>query len=368
MIKKNLLFLASLLCVCAISAKTVRVTIFPPDAELFQQKGKQIQPTSPGVFDITCSIVDLAFTAQADGYDPESFVVNLKSPKTMKIELNPNRKHVTVTTDPKDAVIYVDGREAGQGQVEFDIYKGESKTIKLMADEYDTYLKRINFNDPSGVNNKMDYNVELVRNTRSALIRVDSPAKFYVDGVVVAEGQKEASIKLLKSRPVRLNIVAEGYIEYSKLIYFNDEIPTNMTSALEVDKGYAASEPTADQANKPFVITVKKGMKREDAIQRMKYFISEAFETLEVNDNIAGWYRTAWEVEVFKSENYMVRSRVEIKEKPENGDGSLQFKILLQSQIAKGKTEGAKDEDYKPWERFLKKYSTMLVDIKNQVE
>ena len=214
----------------------------------------------------------------------------------------------------------------------------------------------------------MEYNVEMVRNTRSALIRVDSPAKFYVDGVVVAEGQKEASIKLLKDRPVRLNIVAEGYIEYSKLIYFDDEIPTNMTSKLEVDKGYAASEPTADQANKPFIITVKKGMTRDEAIQRMKYFISEAFETLEVNDNVAGWYRTAWEIEVFKSENYMVRSRVEIKEKPENGDGSLQFKILLQSQIAKGKTEGAKDEDYKPWERFLKKYSTMLVDIKNQVE
>lgn len=229
-------------------------------------------------------------------------------------------------------------------------------------------MKRINFNDPSGTNNKMTYNIEMVRNTRTVNIRVDTPAKFYVDGVVVAEGQKEASIKLLKSKPVRLNIVAEGYIEYSKLIYYDDEIPTNMTSVLEVDKGYAASEPTSDQANKPFVITVKKGMKREDAIQRMKYFISEAFETLEVNDNIAGWYRTAWEVEVFESENYMVRARVEIKEKPENGDGSLQFKILLQSQIAKGKTKGAKDEDYVPWERFLKKYSTMLVDIKNQVE
>jgi hypothetical protein len=312
--------------------------------------------------------VDLAFTVKADGYDSESFVINLKSPKTMQIKLKPNVKHVAVTADPKEAVIYVDGSEAGQGQAAFDIFKGESKTIKLVADEYDTYLKRINFNDPSGINNTMTYNVEMVRNTRSVPIRVDSPAKFYVDGVVVADGQKEASIKLLKERPVRLNIVAEGYIEYSKLIYFDDDIPTNMTSKLEVDKGYTASEPTADLANKPFIITVKKGMTRDDAIQRMKYFISEAFETLEVNDNVAGWYRTAWETEVFESELYMVRTRVEIKEKPENGDGSLQFKILLQSQIAKGKTKGATDEDYKPWERFLKKYRSMLVDIKNQVE
>lgn len=368
MFKKSLMLLAAMMCAISMSAKSVQITVEPATATMYQQNGKAVQPVSQGVYSITCSIVDLAFTVKADGYDSESFVINLKSPKTMQIKLKPNVKHVAVTADPKEAVIYVDGSEAGQGQAAFDIFKGESKTIKLVADEYDTYLKRINFNDPSGINNTMTYNVEMVRNTRSVPIRVDSPAKFYVDGVVVADGQKEASIKLLKERPVRLNIVAEGYIEYSKLIYFDDDIPTNMTSKLEVDKGYAASEPTADLANKPFIITVKKGMTRDDAIQRMKYFISEAFETLEVNDNVAGWYRTAWETEVFKSEHYMVRTRVEIKEKPENGDGSLQFKILLQSQIAKGKTEGATDEDYKPWERFLKKYRSMLVDIKNQVE
>ena len=364
MFKRSILFMAAMLCALSLSAKAVQITVEPSDATMYQQNGKAVQPVSQGVYSITCSIVDLAFTVKADGYDSESFVVNLKSPKTMEIKLKPNRKHVAVTADPKEAVIYVDGREAGQGQVEFDIHKGESKTIKLMADEYDTYLKRINFSDPSGANNKMTYNVEMVRNTRNVNIHVDSPAKFYVDGVVVSEGQKEASIKLLKEKPVRLNIVADGYLEYSNLVYFDDDIPTNMTSKLEVDEGYVASDPITENANKKFVITVKKGMSREDAIQRMKYFISEQFESLQINDNIAGWYRTAWTQKAFKG--YVVRTRVEIKERPDNGDGKLQYNMMVQSQIAYKKDPT--DQDYTDWKRILKDYSTILSDIKYQVE
>ena len=231
-----------------------------------------------------------------------------------------------------------------------------------MAEEHDTYLKRINFSDFDQRN--VEYNVEMVRNTRTVNIRVDAPAKFYVDGVVVSEGQKEASIKLLKERPVRLNIVADGYLEYSELVYFNDDIPTNMTSKLEVDEGYVASDPITDQANKKFVITVKKGMSREDAIQRMKYYISEKFETLEINDNIAGWYRTAWTTRAYKG--YIVRTRVEIKERPDNGDGKLQYNMMVQSQIAY--KEEPSDHDFSDWKRILKDYSTILSDIKYQVE
>lgn len=362
MFKKSFLFVAALVCMCTMSAKTVRITIEPSNAQLFQQNGKQINSVQDGVFDIQCSIVDLAFTAIAEDYDSHSFVVNLKSPKTMHIALKLNRKHVVVTSDPKDAKFYVEGHEAGQGQARFDILKGESKTIKLTAEEYDTYYKRINFSDFD--QRDVEYHVEMVRNTRPVNIRVDAPAKFYVDGVVVSEGQKEASIKLLKERPIRLNIVADGYLEYSELVYFNDEIPTNMTSKLEVDEGYAASDPITDQANKKFVITVKKGMSRDDAIQRMKYYISEKFETLEINDNIAGWYRTAWTTRSFKG--YIVRTRVEIKERPDNGDGKLQYNMMVQSQIAY--KEEPSDHDFTEWKRILKDYSTILSDIKYQVE
>ena len=362
MIKKSLFLFAALLCACTISAKTVRITISPSSAVVFQQKGKQIQPTTPGVFDVTCSIVDLAFTAQADGYDPESFVVNLKSPKTMKIELKLNRKHVSLTSDPKDATIYVEGREAGQGQVEFDIFKGESKTIKLVADEYDTYIKRINFNDQP--NERMDYNIEMIRNTRTINVIVDAPsAEFFADGIMVTKGKNSATFQLHKNKPTQLIVRAEGYIEYTKMVYFEQEgNAINLTSELSIDKAYTASEPGAAIANKRTEVMVKKKMSRDDAIQRMKYYISELFESLEINDNVAGWYRTVWNVEEYPDKT--IRSRYEIKEMPDNGDGKLKFKLLLQSQVS---YTGTKDEDFRDWDRVLKKYAKLHQDVQNIV-
>jgi len=368
MFKKTLLFVAALLCSAAISAKNVSVTVTPTNATLYQ-KGKVVQPVSPGVYSITVSIVDLVFAVQADGYDSEQFVINLKSPNTMKIELKPNRKHVAVTSDPKEAIIYVDGREAGQGQVEFNINKGESKTIKLMADEYDTYLKRINFNDQASV--EMSYNVEMVRNTRTLNVIVDAPsAEFFADGILVTKGKNSAVFKIYKDKPVQLIIRAEGYQEYSKLIYFTEEASSlNLTKELTIDQAYTASEPGAAIANKRFEAMVKKTMSRDDAIQRMKYYISELFETLEINDNVSGWYRTAWNSEEYPDK--IIRSRIEIKEIPDNGDGQLKFKMLLQSQVAYKNSpddNAKKNEDFRAWDRVLKKYSKLLSDIRNLIE
>ncbi len=363
--KKSLILIATFCCSIAMFAKNVSVSVSPENAIVYQ-KGKIVQPVSPGVYSIQVSITDLVFAVQADGYDAEQFVINLKSPSTMKINLKPNRKSVSITSNPSTADIYVDGRLMGQSPIDFTINKGESKSILLVADEYDRYVKTINFNDQHDI--KMAYNIEMVRNTRSVEVYVDVPAAtFLVDGVVVSDGQNRATIKLFKDRAIKLNVKAEGYIEYSRVLNFNDDVPANLTKDLSPDQGYAASDPINDQANKPFTITVRKGMSREDAIQRMKYFLSEAFETLEINDNISGWYRSAWSLRLFKFEGYIVRTRVEIKEKPDNGDGLLQFKILLQSQIAY-KTDGARDEDYKNWTRVLKEYNTMLSDIKNQIE
>lgn len=362
--KKVFLFLAAMICSSVLFAKSVRVTVTPETAQVIQKKGAVFQPVSPGVYNITVSIVDLVFTAQADGYDSESFVINLKSPTTMQINLKPNRKHVSLTSDPKDAIIYVDGREAGQGQAEFDIRKGESKTIKLVADEYDTYLKRVNFNDFENIN--MSYNVGMVRNTRTINVLVDAPsAEFYADGILVTKGKNSATFQIYKDKPTQLIVRAEGFIEYTKMVYFNQEGSSiNLTSELTVDKAYTASEPGAAIANKRTEVMIKKGMSRDDAIQRMKYYISELFESLEVNDNVAGWYRTVWNMEEYKDDHKIIRTRYEIKEIPDNGDGKLKFKLLLQSQVS---YNGTKDEDFREWDRVLKKYAKLHTDIQSLI-
>lgn len=361
--KKLFMFLLSVCCSSVMFSKSVTVTIQPATAQLIQ-KGKIVPNVANGVYNINVSIVDLVFTASADGYDSESFVINLKSPSMMQIDLKPNRKHVTVTSDPATAMIYVDGRESGHGQVEFDINRGESKTIKLLEDGYDTYLKRVNFNDQS--NTLMSYNVQLVPNRKEVSVLVDTPAEFFVDGIPMGKGEKYCKFFVHKGKIHQLVVRAEGYLELVKKISFESvETSYNLTKDLVVDQAYASSVSKADIANKKMEFMIKKNMTREQATQRMKYFISEQFETLEINDNVSGWYRTVWNSRVFEAENMVVRTRIELKEVPDNGDGQIKYKFYLQSQVAH-KTN-PQEEDFKPWNRILREYDKLVSDVQNLV-
>lgn len=345
-----------------LQAMNVSVIVTPSDA-VVMQKGKVIAPVSEGVYSLTVSIVDLVFTAQADGYDAQQFVVNLKSPKQMKVDLKPNRKEVSITTDPANAIIYVDGRESGIGVAEFSINKGETKTIKCVCDGYDNLIKHISFNDRPET--KMSYNIPLRTNRREVTILVDVPsAEFYYDGKLVGKGKNSTSFPIYKGSDAELIIRAEGYMEYRRILNFYDNISSyNLTQDLAPDQAYAASEPGEDIANKRTEFMIKPGMTRDLAIQRMKFSISEAFGTLEINDNVSGWYRSIWNIEEYPIGT--IRTRVELKEVPDNGDGKLKYKFLIQSQIAT--KPHPNDEDFKDWDRILKKYATLARDIRNLV-
>ncbi len=362
--KKFLFVVVAFVCSTLLSAKNVSVTVFPENA-VVMQKGKVVQPVTPGVYSLTVGLWDYVFVAQADGYDSEQFIINLKSPSTMQVRLKPNRKQVSFSANPSSAVIYVDGRESGKGNVDFTIYKNETKIVRVEEDGYDTYIKRVSFNDQSDI--KMSYDINLEQNRRDVNILVDAPAaEFWLNGVLVGKGKNTATITLYKGQYAELIIRAEGFLEYSRIMRFSENVSSyNLTQDMSIDEAYIASEPGADLANKRTEFMVKGKMTREDAIKRMKYYIGEIFETYEVNDNYSGWYRTVWNVEQYPGGKY-IRTRVEIKEVPDNGDGQLKFKFLLQSQITT--KEHAKDEDYHNWDRVLKKYVKLAMDLRHIVE
>ena len=363
--KRILTLTIMLLCsFFVLSAKNVSVTVSPTHT-VIMQKGKVLQPVTPGVYSLQIGLFETVLTAQADGYDSQQFIVSLKSPATMQIKLKPNRKQVSFSAEPRTATIYVDGREAGKGVADFSINKNETKTIRVEQDGYHSYIKQIGFNDQLDI--KMSYNVSLSPNRRDVNILVDAPAaEFWLNGVLVAKGKNTATITLYDGKSAQLVIRAEGFLEYSRMINFSENRTSyNLTQEMTVDEAYVASEPGADIANKRTEFTVKNNMTREDAIKRMKYYIGEIFETYEVNDNYAGWYRTIWNVEAFPGGKY-IRTRVEVKEIPDNGDGQLKFKFLIQSQITT--REHAKDEDFKEWDRVLKKYANLARDLRHIVE
>ncbi len=363
--KKLLILTIMLVCSSTmISAKKISVTIIPENATIMQ-KGKVVQPITSGVYSFNIGLIESVFTAQADGYDSQQFIVSLKSPATMQIKLKPNRKQVSFSSEPKTATIYVDGREAGKGVADFTIHKNETKTVKVELDGYHSYIKQVGFNDQRDI--KMSYNVSLTPNRREVNLLVDAPAaEFYLNGILVAKGKNTATVTLHDGQDSQLVIKAEGFLEYSRILKFSENRSSyNLTPEMTVDDAYVSSEPGADLANKRTEFTAKSSMTREDAIKRLKYYIGELFETYEVNDNYSGWYRTIWNVESFPGGQY-IRTRVEVKEIPDNGDGVLKFKLLIQSQITH--REHAKDEDFKDWDRILKKYAKLASDLRNIVE
>lgn len=361
--KKFLFVVVAFLCTTLLSAKNVSVTVFPENA-VVMQKGKVVQPVTPGVYSLTVGLWDYVFVAQADGYDSEQFIINLKSPSTMQVKLKPNRKQVSFSANPKTAIIYVDGRESGKGNVDFTIYKNETKTVRVEEDGYDTYVKRVSFNDQSDI--KMAYDINLERNRRDVNILVDAPAaEFYADGTLIGKGKNSTTITLYKGKSVELVIRAEGFLEYSRIMNFSENVSSyNLTQDMSIDKSYTESVPSADIANKSMEFTVGKNVTRNDAIKRLKYYVSEKFETLEIDDNFTGWYRTAWVIKEFPGKKY-VRTRVEIKEVPDNLEGQLKFKFSLRSEMAQG---GNSEENFKPWSRVLSEYSTMHIDVRNVVQ
>lgn len=362
---KRFLFLALvLLGTVSLSAKKVTVTVYPPTATL-TLKGKEIPSTStPGVYDLTISIVDLVFTAYADGYDPKQFVVNLKSPLAFPIYLEPNRKQVSVSSEPNTATIYVDGRLMGKGVVDFSINKNETKIVKIEQEGYDTYIKRIGFNDQTDVN--MSYNLVLDQNRREVNVLIDVPsAEFIVDGNPIAKGTNRATFNVHRGKEVKLIIKATGYHDYERNINFYDKEQTyNLTQELIKDKAYEKSVPGADIANKDIVIHVNKNLTRDIAIQRLSYHLTKKVGELRDRDNVTGYYSTIWMVQTI--DNKCIRTRAMIKQMPDYGDGELKFELTIKSEIAH-KLE-ASDQDYEPWDRVLREYQSLPEELANIVQ
>lgn len=361
---KRIVFLALvLLGTVSLSAKNVSVTVVPATATIMQ-KGKVIQPVTPGVYSLNVTLGELVFVAQADGYDSEQFIINLKSPSTMQVRLKPNRKQVSVSSEPNTATIFVDGREMGKGVANFTINKFETKTVKVEQDGYDTYITQIGFNDQSDIN--MSYNLSLEQNRREINVLVDIPAaQFLVNGVEIAKGANSAKFDVHKGKDVKLTIRAEGYHEFEKNIsFYHTESLYNLTSELKEDEMFKQSIPGADIANKDIIIHVNKNMTRDDAIQNLSYYLDDAFGELTERDNITGYYCTIWVVKPFG--NRSVRTRASIKEIPNSGDGELKFKLKIRSEIT-DKADPS-DQDYREWNRVLRIFKDVPELLANHVQ
>lgn len=154
-----------------LATKRVQVEVIP-SLSLLYWEGKVLEPVYPGIYVIEASIKNKNILVQAEGYDQEELIVNSKSPDIIRLKLKPNRKIVSIHSEPQDAIIYVNELEAGQGNIELEINKDETKTIKLVAEGYNEYVTQISFGDLKDISSyaiKMKIDPAYVASRRSEM-------------------------------------------------------------------------------------------------------------------------------------------------------------------------------------------------------
>ncbi len=342
-----------------IQAKDVVVTVFPPSAVVI---GDNVTKTGDGIYSIHVGLFEKAYTVQLDGFDTEYFRVNLQTNATLKCTLKPNRKTVTITTTPDDAKIKVDGEDVGTGVGKFIILKGESKSVKISAYGYDTYVGQVNFADQRDINNS--YEIALIQNEKNVTITVDvESADFYLDGVQCGKG-KSATVTLKKGQSYNLLIRSLGYRDcIQKLDFSMEGNNIDLTSKLTKDASFTSSEDGGMYANIPLDVTLKT-TDHIGAIRRVfQMLTTQGGFTLAKQDHVLGFYQTVWNLDKF--DERQVRTRVTVTELPDmEGNGLTKYSILVESQEADPKAPNV-DESFKKWDRILKRYADVARNLKS---
>ena len=275
----------------------------------------------------------------------------------------------TIYVTPSTATISHNGSVVGTGSYTTTLTDGYYSTFNLSADGYESQTATISYSDY-----KTSYNYTLVPNRRTISVSVTpNTADIRKSGSVVGTGNYQFTLS--KGYYQELNLSAPNYLSKTVRIDYSDN-QSSYNFSLEEDQAMLVSVSGADIANKWMRIAVRKDMSREQALKSLKYYITDKFETLEVNDNMAGWVRTAWTITKFNSGT--VRTRLEIKEVPDDGSG-LSFKFFIASQyaelncgpnkvdIGKIRNELPNEECFKEWDRILKIYVKLYADMSNAV-
>ena len=352
-------------------ARPVQIIVKPDAAQATAQvseKGSQISGTN-GIFTVDIGFMqEKTLTVQADGFDSQSITISYKDKRDNYIvTLKPNRKKAVVSTNIPDATIYIDGEEKGKGNATFNIFKGSQKNIKIVADGYDTYTGSIAFTEgPDLVINK---ECPLYPNRKDVYISVAQVgAKVFADGKLAGVVAKETPVKITvhKGKPISVRITCDGYMDVQGNIDFNDKDINYDLGSMPEDEAYNATDhKSSDIANTNIPIKVRPDMDRDAALRTMMYYITNNFRNLDVNNYEAGWIRTKWNIDKFST--MQIRTRIELKQAPSDGDGLLKFDLLIESQKAAPNVE-ANDQNFKDWNLVLKKYKKISEDIRKSVE
>lgn len=138
--------------------------------------------------------------------------------------------------------------------------------------------------------------------------------------------------------------------------------PKNYHFNLQRDDAYAASSQS-DKANIDFSILVNQKLNTVEVWRLTTQIATDYFDAIEVSDKETYYMRTSWEVQSFQQAT--IRTRLIIKLGRSN---PLTFKVKLVSEFSgRAGTSIKADEQYRDWDRVLRKYEDIIDDFNTRL-
>jgi len=186
-------------------------------------------------------------------------------------------------------------------------------------------------------------------------------AKIWVEGKMQGTGQVDIVVPAYACITVTVEKVGflKGIIEFCNKPGYNAP-PKIFQYKMEKDDAYESSDAT-DVANVDIELKVKKN--QDEAWRLLTQIITSYVDAIEITDKETGYLRTAWVVKTFKQAT--IRTRLIVK----LGNASpLTYKVKLVSEISEIPNASVKnDEQFKEWDRVLRKYKPIFGELESRV-
>jgi hypothetical protein len=185
----------------------------------------------------------------------------------------------------------------------------------------------------------------------------DPNAAITVNGKSAGKGG--AKVKILGNSCIKISAQQEG--KYAKSVEFCNngliKLPKAHYIELEKDEAYESSVAT-DIANVDINLRPKKS--QTEVWKAINSVVLQYIDAIEVSDKDNMYLRTAWVSQNFNSG--IVRTRIIVKT-----SGSEQFSLKLISEIAPPGTGIKEDEQFKSYDRVLRKYAKIIEELQGRL-
>ena len=188
-------------------------------------------------------------------------------------------------------------------------------------------------------------------------------ANIIVNGTNVGTGNYKLSLD--KKDCYKIKVEKAGFLRYESTVCgkkAGPEPPSSLYFEMKKDDAEEASIKT-DQANVDFQIEVNPDLDITEAWKLTTQIVTDYFDAIEVSDKETSYLRTAWSVQSFQQNT--IRTRLIIKL---SKSAPLTFKVKLNSEYSGVSGTSVKaDEQFKDWDRILRKYKNVVSDFSNRL-